>query len=156
MLAVTSMRTNLQIDKKDYSAFYLYLYYNSKNRLIRVLRYIGGPILILLSFYMLDREGKFSVAYGGFCLGYGIYYLLKPFLELLLKRFAPQDISLEINGAQLSFETKDGKSEVNISRLKTYKTKQFFVIQLENNQSVFLPKKKLGTAAKAELEEQIT
>lgn len=150
------MKAHLQIDKKDYRAFYLYLYFNSKNPLIRIMRYVGGPILIAAGVYMLRNDEKFAVAYGGFCVGYGVYYILKPFLFVILKRFKPQHLSMEINGPHLVFEAAEGKSEVNISRLKTYKTKRYFVIKLENNQSVFLPKDKLGETVSNLLDQQIT
>lgn len=149
------MKTALTVTKKDFRKFYLYQYYNQKSLLIRVMRFICGPLLIAMGLHLIGQTQKFGIAYGGFCTGYGIYYSLKPFLYLLFKRFTPQEVSLEVKDSFLLFESKEGRSEIDLSKLKTYATLSFFVIELENNQTVFIPKAKLSIEVKEALEGKI-
>lgn len=149
------MKSELIIDKKDYLAFFYYQYYNSKILWIRLMRYIGGPIIILLGIFFLSRDEKFGIAYGGFCIGYGIYYIIKPLLFVLIKKYKTQRITVEDTQLYLILESVEGKSEVDLNKLKTFKTKRFFVLQLENNQSIFLPKHKMSAELKNALDEKI-
>ncbi|MDO1446325.1 hypothetical protein Q0590_08690 [Rhodocytophaga aerolata] len=149
------MRSELVITKKDYTRFYLYQYYHSPNLLTRILRYICGPVLVAMGIHLLSYPQKFGIAYGGFCIGYGIYYTAKPFLFLLFKKFTPQSGFLEVKDTHLLFESKEGKSLVDLTKVKSYKTTSFFVIKLENNHSVIIPKEKLSLEVKEELERKI-
>lgn len=149
------MRSELVITKKDYTTFYLYQYYHSPNLLTRILRYVCGPILIAMGIYLISYPEKFGIAYGGFCIIYGIYYAVKPFFSIFFKKFTPQSGFLEVKDSRLLFESNEGKSIVDLTKVKSYKTKSFFILRLENNHSVIIPKEKLNTEVRQELERKI-
>ena len=149
------MRTELHITKKDYTKFYLYQYYHHKNLLTRALRYVCGPILIILGIYMLAFTEQVGLAFGVFCIGYGVFFALKPFVFTQFKRFTPQSGFLEVKDSKLVFESSAGKSLVDLSKVKSYRTKDFFVLRLEDKHSVIIPKEKLSSQVREELERKI-
>ncbi|MDQ3536144.1 MAG: hypothetical protein M3421_11015, partial [Bacteroidota bacterium] len=68
----------ITITPADYRKYYLYKYYVNQRFIVKVMRIIGGPILILmgLNFYIAHQ---YHIAVSLFFIGYGIYYILRPF-----------------------------------------------------------------------------
>jgi len=70
--------------RKEKIRMLLHDYYFGYGKWIALIRLIGGPGLILIGLD-LYRKGfdKFSVAFSGFCLLYGLYIIFKPYLLVL-------------------------------------------------------------------------
>ncbi len=89
-------------------------YYFGSGKWITLLRLIGGAGLILIGI-SLYRKGfdKFSVAYSGFCLLYGVYLIFKPYLWVLfrLDSYRTENVAIQVNEDSLLLTDDENESK---------------------------------------------
>ena len=86
--------------RKEKIKMFLQDYYFGYGKWITVLRLIGGLGLILIGLDLYKKGfDKFSVAYSGFCLIYGIYMILKPYLWIIfrLDNYKTENVEIKVS-----------------------------------------------------------
>lgn len=132
----------MTITAADYRKYYLYQYYINQRLIVKLMRIIGGPILILmgLNFYF---GHQYHVAVSLFFIGYGIYYLLRPFLEIAIRQ--PQEGSFSYAFENNNLIIQDGSNyiKLNLFDYPLESNKKYFYVHGENRNVIFFPKEKL-------------
>lgn len=132
----------LSITKEDYRKYYLHQYYKDQRFIVKIMRIIGGPILILmgLNFYTVH---EYHVAISLFFIGYGIYYIARPFLEIAIRKPKEANFSYKLENSDLIIED-DGKfSRLNLFDYPLHSNDKYFYLHGENKHVIFFPKEKL-------------
>lgn len=136
---MTQKRT---IERSERIKLFLHNYYLGKNLYSIIIRITGGPITILLGLLFIQKTEKAAIVYGGFMLLYGIYYILKPFLFVILRYNTFKTTYLEIEITENSIKMKDSisNSEILFSGVQKILNRRFyFIVQLNQSQQVLLP-----------------
>lgn len=120
-------------------------YYYGHEKWMTILRLIGGPLLILIG-YELYTSGtdKISVAYSGFCILFGVYMIIKPYLWILfrLDNFKTEDVDIKISDDSLTI--KDQHNEFNIgfeTIKKVFEKQHYFLFVVSKTQRLRIPKR---------------
>lgn len=76
----------------------------------KYVRILGGPFLVAIGLVLQHVPTAFHMAYGGFAIGFGIYYLLKPFLYLAIRwrTFAAGGVTLALDDEEMLSVTDGG------------------------------------------------
>ena len=135
--------------RKEEIKMFLLDYYFGYGKWITILRLIGGPGLILIGLDLYKKGfDKFSVAYSGFCLLYGVYMIFKPYLWVLfrLDNYKTEDIEIKISDDIILL--KDGKNESKVG-FETFKNiidkKSYFTFVISKSQRLRIPKRLIET-----------
>ncbi|MCF8371765.1 MAG: hypothetical protein K9H64_09080 [Bacteroidales bacterium] len=135
--------------RKEKIKMFLLDYYFGYGKWITILRLIGGPGLILIGLDLYKKGfDKFSVAYSGFCLLYGVYMIFKPYLWVLfrLDNYKTEDIEIKISDDIILL--KDGKNESKVG-FETFKNiidkKSYFTFVISKSQRLRIPKRLIET-----------
>lgn len=135
------------LTKKERIKLFLYLYYSYPGW--KYIRIISGPLLIFIGIFFLNSQVKFNIAYGGFALGYGIYYTLKPFLNILLsiKKLKNYEESIMLNDSTNELDIQSNEIKLTIPLDKILKIKKLkrgykITIKIENRKNYFILSKK--------------
>ena len=138
-------RTLLRADRIK---MFLNEYYFGSSSLISAIRIFGGPLLVLIGIdfyqgsYLYDRSNKLSIAYGGFCVLYGVYLILKPIFWILfrLDSFKTVKLSVEVYADRIRFKDEFSESEVLfVGFNKILKRKHYYALQLTKYNKIYLP-----------------
>lgn len=85
---------------------------------------------------------RFEIAYGGFCVIYGVYFTLKPAIWILsrLDAFKSVEIEIDVNQDKLMIKDSISQSEVDLGKIeKLMKRRNYFAIQIAKFNKVYLP-----------------
>jgi hypothetical protein len=133
------------LQRKEKISMFLQDYYFGYSNWITILRLIGGPLLILIGLDLYRKEfDKFSVAYSGFCILYGVYIILKPFLWILfhLDNYKTENVDIKVYEDFLII--KDGKNESKIG-FETFRKiidkRDYFSFVISKSQRLRIPKR---------------
>jgi hypothetical protein len=134
----------ITITPADYRKYYLYKYYVNQRFIVKVMRIIGGPILILmgLNFYTAHQ---YHIAVSLFFIGYGIYYILRPFLEIAIRKPQEESFSFIIENNDLIIQDGSNYTRLNLFDYPLISNKKYFYVHGENNNVIFFPKEKLDS-----------
>lgn len=132
----------LSITKEDYRKYYLYQYYKDQKFIVKIMRIIGGPILILmgLNYYTVH---EYHVAVSLFFIGYGIFYIARPFLEIAIRKPKEAEFSYRIEKSDIIIEDGGKITRLNLYDYPLHSNKKSFYIYGENKHVIFFPKDKL-------------
>lgn len=117
-------------------------YYFGGKLWIKIFRILGGPLIILLGWQLYNLEDRFEIGYGGFCILYGVYYILKPVLWVLLRlsSFKTTPIVIEVTEDKLKLRDSISNSEVLFSGMqRVLKRKTYYVFEISPSQRIYLP-----------------
>lgn len=117
-------------------------YYFGYSWWITLMRIVGGPLLIFMGIRLYGDQERFGIAYGGFCIIYGLYYTIKPVLWILFRQDSFKSVQFEIEVSQdkLMIRDSESQSEVLLDGLqKIMKRKSYFALQLTKQNKIYLP-----------------
>lgn len=145
----------LTLTKSDYKAFFIYNHFFGARALIKYLRLFCGPLLILLGIYLLKKvNDRFGIAYGGFALGFGIYYMLMPFVSTWFGKFKEETFTYQFTNDILDVHDRISNTTFDLIKYPIQKNSRYYFIKFENGSSLFFPKKKLSEEALKEFEDR--
>jgi len=135
--------------RKEKIKMFLQDYYFGYGKWITSLRVIGGPGIILIGLYLYTNEyDKFSVAYSGFCLLYGLYMIFKPYLWILFRLDIYKTENIEIMISNDILLLKDDKNESKIG-FETFNNiinkKNYYTFVISKSQRLRIPKRLIET-----------
>ena len=133
------------LHRKEKISMFLKDYYFGHSNWITILRLIGGPLLILIGLD-LYRKGfdKFSVAYSGFCILYGVYMIFKPYLWILfrLDNFKTENLEINVNDDLMIIRDDKNESKIGFETFKKILNKNdYFSFVISNSQRIRIPKR---------------
>lgn len=127
---------------------FLHDYYFGYGSLISLLRLLGGPVLVLIGLHLFEQGlDKATVAYAGFCILYGIYMLLKPYLWILFRLDQYKTEAVEINIEDDAILLKDAlnESKIGFNSFTTIKERRnYFVMVVSKSVRLRIPKSLLS------------
>ena len=130
--------------RKDRIRMFIIDYYWGYGKLISLLRIIGGPSLILIGLDLfVNGFDKFSVAYSGVLIIYGIYMILKPYLWVLfrLENYKTENVSIAVFEDYMTIKDELNESKVSFDAFKNIiESKGFFTFIISKSQRLRLPK----------------
>jgi hypothetical protein len=99
-------------------------------------------ILVGLSFYTTEQ---YHIAITLFLIAYGVYYMLRPFLEILInKPKESESFSFQIENNNLIIQNGSHYSKLNLFDYPLKANKKFYFVHDHNNHVVIFPKSKLN------------
>ena len=133
------------IYRKEKIIMFINDYYFGYSKWIMLLRLFGGPGLILIGLD-LYRKGydKFSVAYSGFCLLYGVYMIFKPYLWVLfrLDNYKTENVDVTVFDDFLLLKDDKNESKIGFETFKNiFDKKSYFSFVISKTQRLRLPKR---------------
>lgn len=138
----------MELSKKRKYGIYLNEYYFSYGFGYLVLRLFAGPaILILGLIYFLNSDQKGIIAYSGLMIGFGIYYIMKPFIHLIFNESWYHHFESEVEIFDDEIVLTNGEIRIEIPKekiLNLQKRKNYYVVDLDAKQKLYLPFEKLN------------
>lgn len=124
------------IHKSERVKLFLREYYSHQRVWVRIMRIVGGPIIIATGLRFYFDFHRSMVAYGGFCFLYGIYYTLKPLLIIIVRPtlFHKLDFILLVKESELVIQESEIESVVQFKAFASIRI-------LANNYALKLPDK---------------
>lgn len=120
-------------------------YYFGYRKWITILRLVGGLGLILIGLDLYKKGfDKFSVAYSGFCLLYGIYMVFKPYLWVLfsLDNYKTENVEIKVSDDFLLLKDEQNESKIGFDTFKKiFEKKSFFSFMISKSQRLRIPKR---------------
>ena len=134
-------------------------YYFGQKRSIQFIRLVMGPVLpfVGLGLYHYARN-RFGIAYAGFCIFYGIYYLLKPVLEITSywQNFRTLNFDLELTSDTIKIREGKDHLTIDLSWFKNiFKRKSYFVLVTDTHLKIYLPQECLSVQEIKVLESKV-
>lgn len=117
-------------------------YYFGGSGWLTVMRIFSGPVLMLIGVNLFQGSDRFGIGYGGFCVFYGVYLILKPVLWVLVRldSFKTTKLSIEVSVDKLKFKDEFSESEILFTGFtKILKRKYYYSLQLTKSSKVYLP-----------------
>jgi hypothetical protein len=147
------------IYRKEKIKMFLQDYYFGYGKWITLLRLIGGPGLILIGLD-LYRKGfdKFSVAYSGFCLLYGIYMIFKPYLWVLfrLDNYRTENVVIQVDEDSLLLTDDKNESKIGFETFKKiFDRKSYYSFVISKSQRLRIPKRLIDNNGQGIIENRI-
>ena len=120
-------------------------YYFGYGNLILLLRIIGGPLIVFIG-YNLYRDGfdKFSVAYSGLCIIYGIYMIFKPYLWILfrLDYYKTEEVNIKITENEILITDNNNESKIDFKTFKKILNKKnYYAFIISRSFRIRIPKR---------------
>lgn len=120
-------------------------YYFGYSKWITMIRLIGGPGLILIGLDLYKKGlDKFSVAYSGFCLLFGVYMIFKPYLWVMfrLDNYKTENIDIAVDNDFLLIKDDQNESKIGFQTFKNiFDKKTYFSFVISKTQRLRLPKR---------------
>jgi hypothetical protein len=89
-------------------------YYTANSIYSRTIRIIGGPLVIGSGLHLYQEPTRFAIGYGGFCICYGIYYTLKPFVITALRPSLFKAGEFDVSVSEASIKLADDEATVDV------------------------------------------
>jgi hypothetical protein len=135
------------LTKKERIKIFLYLHFSYPGW--KYVRILGGPFLILVGILLIKSNIYFSIAYGGFAIGFGLYYMLRPFLKILIniKKYKIIKETIEYNNKTKDIKIISDTLKVNIPterilNIKKLKWGYKLMIKIDNRKHYIVLTKK--------------
>lgn len=140
------MKIRVHMTSGDMRRLLLYRYFFLMK--MKFIRWFGGPLVVLLGSFLLivdlaeypflDKVGTYL---GSFAIGFGIYFMLRPFIALLIgKNFKEETADYELREKGLGIEEAKGfKTELPYTLIRSCETiKDKLVIRFVNKPNAIL------------------
>lgn len=142
---------NITLTPTDFKNFYLYRYYHDQRLIIKLMRIIGGPLLIFVGINYYFTEAH-NLAISIFFIAYGIYYIIRPFIDILIKKPSVENFSFNLENNHLIIQNKQSFNKLNLFDYPLKMNKKYFYLHGENRHVIFFPKAKLDNEAQEKFE----
>lgn len=130
------------IPQSERIKIFLNEYYFGYGVYYSILRIVAGPLILLMGLNMyLNGSTKFGVSYSGFMIFFGLYYILKPMITILIQKswFKKFDLIYQIEPEKIIIKSGNSKSELDYSELnKVQKRKTYFALKMKSKQGIYL------------------
>ncbi len=137
----------ITITDQDYKNYYLHSYYFS-GKLTKTIYRIGMPFLIIWMGYDFYGSGdRFNIGLGGFGIGFGIYYLLYPFINALFLRSPTVTFSFRIENEKILIVEPNGESNYNLIAYPLKRNRNYYFIRFKDNIALIFPIHRLSDRA---------
>jgi hypothetical protein len=134
----------ITLTPRDFSQQIIYFYFFGHKKW-KFYRPVMGCLCILSGIFLLSGDdGKFWTGYGGFALGYGIYYLTKPFLYVLIKKHKTITADYEFVDNSIIINDRLSTSTLNLAEFPIQKNSKYYYIRINISQRLFFPISKLS------------
>lgn len=131
--------------RKEKIRLFLLDYYFGYSKWVTLVRLIGGPGLILIGLDLYKKGfDKFSVAYSGFCLLFGVYMIFKPYLLVLfqLDNYKTENVDIKVGVDFLLLKDDKNESKIGFETFKKIIHKQsYFSFVFSKSQRLRIPKR---------------
>ena len=152
--------SKITLGKSQRVSIYLKEYYGSKRPITKYIRLFGGPSILVISFYnYYYSDVKWISALSGFTIVFGFYYILKPFITILIKPllFEGYSFDFSINSKEIILTEGENISTLDHSFFENVQEwNTFFSLKTEKNQVLHLPKEELTDAEISELQKLVS
>jgi hypothetical protein len=131
-----------RLSRKKRIKMFLNEYYFGYSLWITIMRLIGGPFVFLIGINMYQNTDRFGIAYGGFCIIYGLYYTLKPAIWIIsrLDSFKAFDLSVEIFDNKLKLKDNVSDSEILLDSFRRIlKRKSYYAFEISKFNKLYIP-----------------
>src|SRR6476469_9776613 len=135
------------LTRAERTKLFLKEYYTGNKVYTNTIRIIGGPLVICCGMHLYSEPTRFAIAYGGFCLLYGTYYLLKPLLIVLLRPSLFQDVEFNVfvETDKLELQESGTTSTIPFSSFASIKRhSQYYAVKLPGKMTLFLKSNQLS------------
>jgi hypothetical protein len=132
----------MKLLKRTRIKMFIHDYYFGYSGFMTAIRIFGGPLTLLAGISLYFDENKFGIAYGGFCMLYGIYYTFKPLLWIAFRLDSFKTINLEIVTTDTTIKLIDDVSESVIQFNgfeRIFKRSNYYVFDLTKSNKVYIP-----------------
>jgi hypothetical protein len=147
------------LDRSHRIRMFLDEYYLGYSGIIRWIRIIGGPLLLVLCYGLWSLPSSpWGIAYAGICFFYGFYYTLKPFLWILLREdsFQTIHVNIEVNEDTLKLVDDTSESEIKFNAMRrVLKRKSYYMLEVAKFSKVYLPVSLLSEGQCRMLDQQL-
>ena len=134
-------------------------YYTGNTTYINTIRIIGGPLIIGSGIHLYNQPKRFAIGYGGFCLLYGIYYLLKPLLivALRLSLFQSIDFNLTVDEDKLELQDASATTSIQFSSFKSIlRHAHYYAVKLPGKMTIYFKSSQLSDEEMTILNKHLT
>lgn len=145
----------ITITREDYKKFFLYNYYYGSKKLIRFMRMYMGPILFFVGLYLYLTYENIEPVFIFFCIGYGVYYFLKPLILLILSKNQDEVLEFEFIDKTINIKDRLNEATINLEKNNLNENKLAYFLKLDNGQIIFFPKNKLNEKSANEFKKRI-
>lgn len=139
-------------------------YYFGGSRWVTANRIFGGPLIVLIGIdlyqasFLYQNSNRFNIAFGGFCICYGIYFILKPIFWVLfrLDSFKTVKLIVEVSLDRIKFKDEFSESEVLFTGFnRIFKREYYYAFQLTKSNKIYLPFELLTTEQRSYIENNL-
>jgi hypothetical protein len=144
---------NITLTPTDYKNFYLYRYYHDQRLIIKLMRIIGGPLLIFagINYYFSEAH---NLAISILFIAYGIYYIIRPFIDIMIKKPSVENFSFNLENNHLIIQNEQSFNKLNLFDYPLKMNEKYFYLHGENKHVIFFPKAKLDNEAQEKFEKK--
>jgi hypothetical protein len=129
--------------RKEKIAMFLNDYYFGYGKWITILRLIGGPLLMMIGLYFYNNGfDKFSIAYSGFCILYGVYMIFRPYLWIIfrLDNYKTERVYIQVGTDYLLIKDEYNESKLGYETFKEiFDKKNYFSFVITKSQRLRIP-----------------
>jgi len=135
------MKINFVLTRAERMKIFLLQYYFGYGLFVSITRILVGPLLLLVGLMMIKKGSTFSLIYGGASIAYSLYYMLRPWLQLLFRiHFEPTTLEVELFDESIKLTDESGFSEIRFdSFTKVYKRGNYLIMKMKNLQVLYFP-----------------
>ncbi|QKG52239.1 hypothetical protein [Hymenobacter sp. BRD67] len=147
------------LSKSERIRLFLREYYLGQTTWIKIMRLIGGPLIIGTGVQFYFNAHRSMVAYGGFCFLYGIYYTLKPLLIIALRPtlFQLLNFTVQVEEGRLKFQEDDAESIIQFKIFKSIRLQAgYYALKLPDKATIYLRTDQLTEEEKSLLTKHLT
>ncbi|MBG8553882.1 hypothetical protein [Hymenobacter guriensis] len=138
---------------------FLWDYYFGNSAWTNSVRIIGGPLVIGSGMRLYSGSTRFALGYGGFCLIYGTYYLLKPAIIILTRPvlFQTTEFDLHMDAESLTMQESGVKVTVRFDSFKSVRRQsKYYAVKLPEKMTIHFKKSHLTEQEKDILNQHLT
>ena len=118
-------------------------YYFGYSFFVTFMRIAGGPLCLVLGILLFNSgDDRIGIAYGGFCIAFGLYYIAKPFTWILFRKHAFRTIPLRvsISGVMMQIADDMSQSDLDLSKVhRIHRRKDYYAIEVIRHTKIYLP-----------------
>ncbi len=137
----------ISITREDLVKYYLFSYYFHGTIFNTIFRIVIGIIILIGGLDMYGENVRLGIGFGGWMIGFGIYYILMPFINVLFINKKPETYTVTILANRMTITENNSQMTLNLMAYPLRKDKYYFYIKFSNNTAIIFPIKQLSPAS---------